>query len=142
MESMLNQCQIDPVEGRARRIRGWGRGSLCRINPSQFYVFFVYRFLLPTFLDICREGGPFDSERGSLTLLLVAKSPQSWCSMVPGCSAFPLSKSLHVTFQVFQGTLCVRLQASLQITSYRARISGNATCGWTSAGVFWHFPAE
>ena len=36
---MSNQCRIDtkstPEEGRARRIRGWGRGGLCLINPSQ-----------------------------------------------------------------------------------------------------------
>ena len=36
-----NRCRIDakstPEEGRARRIRGWGLGRLCLINPSQIY---------------------------------------------------------------------------------------------------------
>ena len=35
----LFRCRIDakstPEEGRARRIRGWGPGGLCLINPSQ-----------------------------------------------------------------------------------------------------------
>ena len=39
VESMSNRCWIDanstPEEGRARRIRGWGPGGLCLINPSQ-----------------------------------------------------------------------------------------------------------
>ena len=38
LKSMSNRCQIDtkstPDEGRARRIRGWGLGGLCLINPS------------------------------------------------------------------------------------------------------------
>ena len=37
---MSNRCWIDakltPEEGRARRIRGWGQGGLCLINPSQY----------------------------------------------------------------------------------------------------------
>ena len=43
--SMSNWCCIDAKstleEGRARRIRGWGLGGLCLINPSQFYSVFV-----------------------------------------------------------------------------------------------------
>ena len=39
VESMPNRCWIDakstPEEGKARRIRGWGPGGLCLINPSQ-----------------------------------------------------------------------------------------------------------
>ena len=39
---MSNQCRIDakstPDEGRARRIRGWGLGWLCLINPSQSWT--------------------------------------------------------------------------------------------------------
>ena len=42
VESMSSRCWTDaeptPEEGRARRIRGWGPGGLCLINPSQFYV--------------------------------------------------------------------------------------------------------
>ena len=34
VESMLDRCQINPEEERARRIRGWGPGGLCLINPS------------------------------------------------------------------------------------------------------------
>ena len=35
VKSMWDRCQIDPEEGRARRIRGWGPGRLCLISPSQ-----------------------------------------------------------------------------------------------------------
>ena len=31
----LFRCQIDPEEGKARQIQGWGPGGLCLINPSQ-----------------------------------------------------------------------------------------------------------
>ena len=51
--SMSNRCRIAmpesaPEEGRARRIRAWGRGGLCLINPSRMnYCVTVRHFLRP-----------------------------------------------------------------------------------------------
>ena len=43
VKSMSNRCRIDakstPEEGKARQIRGCGRGGLCLISPSQTCTF-------------------------------------------------------------------------------------------------------
>ena len=43
---MSSRCRIDAKstleEGKARRIRGWGPGGLCLINPSQVYTTSLY----------------------------------------------------------------------------------------------------
>ena len=47
----LFRCQIDFEEGRARRIRGWGPGGLCLVNPSQPWTPELRRLrLLPPYL--------------------------------------------------------------------------------------------
>ena len=51
-ENRIN-VELTPEEGRERRIRGWGPGSLCLINPSQ--VWWETIFAIGRLLFCCRQ---------------------------------------------------------------------------------------